>query len=128
MANARLEFANGCVANLSVSRLGRESVRKIRVFSEHHYVSLDSGSGTLYIADKPSREQVEAVENPLDALKGEVKKYEKADALLDEIVQFIQSVQTKSRPEITAEEGRDALEVCTQVLHAIKENERKRGH
>ncbi|MBX7222298.1 MAG: Gfo/Idh/MocA family oxidoreductase [Blastocatellia bacterium] len=116
IANARVEFANGCVANLTASRISSEKIRKIRFFQPHDYVSIDYteqrvGVWSLRppnVAD--ARPQI--AEQFLEVVKDEPLKLQLMD--------FVRSVETGETPEVDGPTGRYALELALRVVSEIK--------
>ena len=110
IANAHLEFANGCVANISASRVSQAPVRKLRVFQSNLYVSADLQAGKLrYVrqADGVIQETEEA--------------HEGGDALAEQAAVFVSSIGKKSAPELDGREGRRALELALKVGQLVRE-------
>lgn len=123
LANARLEFANGCVANITASRVSSERLRKLRVFQPHEYYSLDY-----------AEQQVAALKlippktaGALPEIVAESLQIEKREPLLAEIESFITSVQTRSAPVVSGAEGRRALALAIEVLEKIKAHSERAG-
>lgn len=126
IANARLEFANGCVANLSTSRMSLKKVREIRVFQPTGYFSFDfmkqSGhlvrkAGMLDYAAKLMAGQVQP--GDLAALPLEEVPLEKGEPLALELAHFVDSVARAQQPKVGAALGRRALEVAITVTEQI---------
>jgi predicted dehydrogenase len=117
IANARIEFENGCVANLTASRVSTEKVRKLRFFQPSEYVSIDY-----------SRQDVVVVRvGSADGGKTPVvlpRKIEppRQEPLKAEIESFLHTVQTRSQPVVTGEESKRALELAQQVVERIREH------
>jgi predicted dehydrogenase len=127
IANARLEFANGCVANLSTSRMSLKKVREIRVFQPSGYFSFDfmkqSGhlvrkTGMLDYAAKLMAGQVQP--GDLAALPLEEVPLEKGEPLALELAHFVDSVARAHQPKVGAALGRRALEVAITVTEQIR--------
>ena len=115
IANARLEFANGAVANVIASRVSREKMRRIRVFEHHRYQSLDFIEQTLDIAypqEKAGEEWPEIV-----AERVQVEPVKPLDAEIDA---FVDSVNTGRAPLVGGAVGLRALEVALQVKEKIE--------
>jgi len=119
IANARLEFENGAVANLTASRVSLgEGVRKIRIFEPERYISIDYQNQKMAIftlgegdgLDPMSRIQMEEV--PLD----------RQDVLMNEVQAFLDSVVTRRTPAVSGEDGLKALRVALQIRHGIARN------
>lgn len=127
IANARIEFENGCVANLSTSRMSLKKVREIRVFQQTGYFSFDfmrqSGhlvrtSGLLDYAGKLTAGAVDPTD--LTALPLEPVPLEKGEPLALELAHFTQSVATAHQPKVGGALGRQALEVAIQITEQIR--------
>lgn len=112
IANARLQFENGCVANVTASRASREAMRKIRIFQSDAYISIDYQERKIAIFRKGG----EGFPIPgLPNVTMEEKSFEQGDALLTEIRAFIDAVSTGSTPPVTGEDGKRALELALQI-------------
>lgn len=135
IANARLAFPNGCVANLTASRISDKSMRKIRIFSKDTYASIDFLNHSAQVYRKspnlPSPEKL--LKNiDLNAIKDyqsmmrekflEVKEPEikKVDQLESELTSFIDSIQNNKGPVVSGEDGLAALTVAEEIIHQIK--------
>jgi predicted dehydrogenase len=114
IANARIEFANGCVANLTASRTSTASLRRLRVFQHHEYISIDFGERRIGISKK--REALVEGEEPLDT---ETFQQPPGDALMTEIQAFVAAVTNGSRPVVSGREGRDALAAALEIDRMI---------
>jgi predicted dehydrogenase len=112
IANVRLQFPSGCVANLTASRVSTERVRKLRLFQPHEYISLDySRQEAVRFRVKPPL----AIDfAPLPSIKEEPLKLELED--------FFDSVSTRRPPIVTGEQGLAALEVAQAILNRIEEH------
>jgi predicted dehydrogenase len=114
IANARIEFANGCVANLTASRTSTASLRRLRVFQHHEYISIDFGDRRIGISKK--REALVEGEEPLDT---ETFQQPPGDALMTEIQAFVAAVRDGTRPVVSGREGRDALAAALEIDRMI---------
>jgi len=118
LANARLEFANGCTANITASRVAGERLRKLRVFQPHEYYSLDYADQQVAMCRLvPPREPgklPEIVAQPLEVTKRE--------PLLAEIEAFVSAVVNKTAPVVSGADGRRALALAEEVLEKIKQH------
>jgi predicted dehydrogenase len=117
LANARIEFANGTVANLTASRVSQNAQRKFRVFQPNQYVSIDFQIGEVNILTKTGEWKDDNL--PIDHQQFNL---EKGDALLAETRSFIDSV-ISDRPTLVS--GRDGLQAL-KLAEAIIDNARKR--
>ena len=124
IANVRLEFESGCVANFTASRVSTERVRKLRFFQPKQYVSLDYGRQDVLVfsvgegnaSGTPSANpQIQVVKPPTIA----------EEPLHAELKSFLDSVQRHSPPTMTLEDGRRALAVALDIVAAIGEHGRK---
>lgn len=110
IANVRLQFPGGCVANLTASRASTEQVRKLRLFAPHQYLSLDY-----------SRQDLIAVavgENRQISFKN--VSVTKDEPLKREIMDFVECVQTRRKPRVSGMEATRALEVALDILGKIE--------
>ena len=142
IANVRLEFEHGCVANFTASRVSTERVRKMRFFQPHQYLSLDFARQDLLVIDvtaaaagmaKMSREQIAAVAamagdgHPTAGMSLKKMPVEAGEPLRLEIEAFLDAVKTRSAPEVTVEDGRRALGLALEINRAIAEHTRAAG-
>ena len=108
IANARLRFENGCVANVTASRISPERLRKIRVFQDDGYLSLDyqEQAGEMYWKEG-----------------GEIRKapveVEKDEPLKLELSAFVESVRDGKTPAVTGQQGTDALAIAFKITEMI---------
>jgi len=110
IANARIEFANGFVANLSASRVSQAAVRKLRVFQQDLYVSADLHSGKLrYVGQRDGAIQVSD------------ETHEGGDALADQAAAFVAAVQKKSAIPVDGRQGRRVLDLALTVGRLVRE-------
>jgi len=110
IANARLEFANGCVANLSASRVSQAAVRKLRVFQADMYASADLQAARLRYVREADGNIAQTDET-----------YEGGDALADQAAAFAAAVQGSEAVQIDGREGRRALELALTVGRLVRE-------
>jgi predicted dehydrogenase len=122
IANARLEFENGSVANLTASRVNiGESVRKIRIFQTENYISLDYQKKEMAIFTLgPGKDQ-----DPMSRIKISHVPIGDEDALHAELTAFAEAVATRVPPPVTGEEGRRALEAALIVNREIASSLKK---
>jgi predicted dehydrogenase len=112
IANVRLQFPGGCIANLTASRVSTERVRKLRLFQPHEYISLDySRQDAVRFRVKPPMGIDFA---PLNVQKDEPLRLELED--------FFASVATRRKPHVTGEQSLAALEVAHDILDKIEEH------
>lgn len=129
IANARLRFENGCVANITSSRIAKDYVRKLRIFQQDMYVTIDFllGLTEVYrILDSHEKDPNAIVMAPLEGNNKQRQiVYEKpapkrTDALKLELENFLRSVQGLESPIVTGEEGREALRIATIIQEKIE--------
>src|SRR5262245_8212934 len=115
IANARIEFETGCVANLTASRVSTEKVRKLRFFQPSQYVSLDySRQDVVVLSVKPGEGNGPPIIAPQ---KLETTRVEPLKA---EIESFLKAVKYRTEPEVTAESSKRALELAQRVVEQIR--------
>ncbi|MGH8578622.1 MAG: Gfo/Idh/MocA family protein, partial [Gammaproteobacteria bacterium] len=111
IVNARLEFANGCVANLTASRVTPKAMRKLRIFQADAYFSLDTLAHKLTVARKASA----GAQTPITIQE---ISFDKTDALMLEIQAFVDAVRGNAQVLVTGEEGKRALAVALDIRAA----------
>jgi predicted dehydrogenase len=114
IANARLEFSSGCVANVTASRVSAERLRKIRIFQPDAYISLDYASQEITLYRRLPGEA--AHPSQLPRIVREEVAVEKEEPLRLELMSFVDSLRDRTRPEVSGEEAVEALRVATRVL------------
>jgi predicted dehydrogenase len=121
IANARLEFANGCVANVTASRISLKDERKIRLFQKDGYISVDFANHEITTV-KPNGGPSEGI---VPGMAVDQRCFVKSDALNDELRSFIQAVRHRSEPEVTGQMGRDALRIALDIMDQIQRSHPK---
>ena len=117
IANARIIFENGTVANLTASRVSNKTLRKIRVFQPDAYISVNCAKKEISVI----RLNGEGKDlNDYPQLTSEKIKYPDSDPLADEISSFVNVVMNGSSPVVTGQDGRRALEVALGIIDQIK--------
>ena len=117
IANARLQFESGCVANLTASRVSVERVRRVRIFQRDTFISLDYSQQEIAVYHRiPAADS--SAETPPTIVKEEIP-IDKAEPLRVELESFIECVQTRRRPLVSGEDGRDALKVASQIMEKL---------
>ena len=119
IANVRMEFESGCVANFTASRVSTEQVRKLRFFQPKQYVSIDYGRQDVLIFSVGSDGKVSGTPsaNPqIGMIKPEVNAEE---PLAAEIKAFLHAVRTRSQPIVSLEEGKRALAAALDIMSTI---------
>jgi predicted dehydrogenase len=129
IANARLEFADGCVANLTASRVSVERLRRIRFFTRNSYVSVDlfEKAGEAFVIKDPGSFRPGRVD-PLSLLSG-IRRTKldvpSGEPLALELAAFVRSLRGEGEGAAPARAGRDALAVAEQVREAMRERARQ---
>jgi predicted dehydrogenase len=112
IANVRLSFPGGCIANLTASRVSTERVRKLRLFQPHQYISLDYQKQEAVAVTVSGSQQIGF--QPLPVIKEEPLRLE--------VESFLESVATRRHPVVAGEDGLRALEVAHAILDKIEEH------
>lgn len=124
IANARLVFEGGAVANVTASRAAFKSERTIRIFQPNVYVSLDYGNRKI----KTCTLSEERDERGFPRLEMAEVPVEERDALADEIAAFLSSVATRTQPEVTGVDGLRALELAEQIAKSVTNESQSLGN
>ena len=111
IANARLEFENGCVANVTASRISRKRERRLRVFQKDAYLSADLQEKILAINRKGETGNIEGFPD----ITHEEFNFDDKDSLNLEVLDFIRAIQTGSAPKVTGEDGKRALATAIAI-------------
>ena len=144
IANARIQFANNCVANLTASRISLKKMRKMRLFQKDAYITMDFIQGVTEIYHLKSYQPTQPEEEQwIDEKKVDFSEYsplvwgevqhngikkrivyekrqpEQENALKLELQSFIKAIREKTLPPVTGEDGRNALKVAFQILEQI---------
>jgi predicted dehydrogenase len=114
IANARVEFASGCVANLTASRVTGERLRKIRVFQRDTSFVLDYANQELHLfrqvdGEGPGKSRLARIEVPVA----------RVEPLRQELLDFVASVRTRRPPMVSGEAGREAVALATQIIESL---------
>jgi predicted dehydrogenase len=126
IANVRMEFDSGCVANFTASRVSTERVRKLRFFQPQQYISIDySRQDVLVFTVDPSAAVVKASPNPGIGIQRPPVVSE--EPLHAELRSFLNSVRHRKRPEVPLEDGRRALAAALDIMAVIRQHSRKVG-
>ncbi len=131
MANTRIEFTNGCVANLTASRISKKQLRKFRIFENNKYTNIDflHPSQEIYILDKnkPKKKSPFVIisENKDKYILYSKSKIKSYNALTLELDNFIDSIVNQKKPLVSAYDGIAAIEVAFKILQQINYNNNK---
>ncbi len=111
IANARIVFNNCCVANVTASRASNKTERKMRIFQNDAYLSVDFQKRELATYRKGNGEMYPGIPN----IDVHISKYEESDALLTEIDHFLTNIKNNSSPKVTGQDGKRALQTAIQI-------------
>ena len=135
IANVRMEFESGCVANFTASRVSTERVRKLRFFQPRQYVSLDYSRQDVLVLTVDEFRPEPAEMDPFNPASVAASAFpgitpfkppvEQQEPLRAELSSFVRAVRERSTPEVTLEDGRRALAVALQIVDAIEEHSRR---
>jgi len=142
IANARLEFENGCIANVTASRISTKNERKIRLFQKDCYISVDFASHDITVIrrqnseDRIQNSEFRIQEPEVRSQKAtaaahllpelipnmEIKEmcFTKGDALEEELKSFVKAVRKRETSEVTGQMGRDALKIALNIMDQIR--------
>lgn len=137
IANVRMEFETGCVANFTASRISTERVRKLRFFQPHEYISVDYGRQDVLQfrvtnEERFSLEQLmgfagSASGSPIPGVAMNKPPVHQEEPLRAELKSFLDAVRARSRPVVSLEDGRQALKVALEIMEAIAEHHNRAG-
>jgi predicted dehydrogenase len=119
IANVRIEFASGCVANFTASRVSTERIRKLRFFQPRQYISIDYGRQDVLaftVGDEPGKVATPSVNPQIGVVKPTVTAEEPLHA---ELRSFLDSVRRRATPVVTLEDGRRALALALDIVADI---------
>ncbi|MCP4471231.1 MAG: Gfo/Idh/MocA family oxidoreductase [Gammaproteobacteria bacterium] len=119
IANARIEFENRCVANVTASRISRKRERKLRIFQKNAYLSADFQEKILALNCKGETNNTEGFKD----ISHEELRFEDNDALNLEVLDFIDAINANRRPLVNGEDGRRALETAIAITRQIKDSQ-----
>ena len=131
IANARIEFDNGCVANITASRMSLKNMRKTRIFQKDAYIAIDfleKKTEVIRLKSLKSSEEQDPFAIVLDLGKGRKKKQiyfenpniEANNAIKDELKSFADAINNNTEPIVTIEDGFHALETAHMILEKMK--------
>jgi len=115
IANVRLNFASGCVANVTASRISFKMLRKIRIFQPNAYLTVDYAKRELVVIEKkPGGKEFDPSQ-----ISGKTLRFEDVDPLEEELKAFVQSVKTRTVPLVDGTRGREALRLSLDITRLI---------
>jgi predicted dehydrogenase len=118
LANARITFESGCIANVTASRVSYKTERRMRVFARNHYLSCDLGEGRI----SGYRLRGDPMTEGLAAIATETYEIEKQDSLGNEIDAFLDCIATGGKPLVDGRAGCEALRVASMINDSIEEH------
>ena len=124
IANVRMEFESGCVANVTASRISVKDQRKIRLFQKDAYLSVDFAGREITVIRRDEKHAGGVIPG-MDIRQLSISK---ADVLEDELASFIEAVCTRNTPVVSGYEGRKALVVALSIMDQINEAIRRFGN
>ena len=135
IANVRIELESGCVANFTASRVSTERVRKVRFFQPKQYVSIDFSRQDVLVLTvddgagaKPEEDPFNPASVASSAFPGITPfkpKVEQQEPLRAELTSFLRAVRERSTPEVSLQQGREALAVALQIVDAIAQHSQR---
>jgi len=129
IANARLEFKSGCVANVTASRISTKNERKIRLknerkirlFQKDTYISVDFANQGIAVIQRNDK----VGGGLIPGMEIKQLSFAKGDALEDELKSFVKTVRRRENPEVTGQMGRDALKIALSIMKQIRDTNRR---
>jgi len=118
LANARITFASGCVANVTASRVSYKTERRMRVFGRSHYLNCDLGEGKIF----GYRLRGDPMTEGLAAIATETHEIPKQDSLANEIDSFLDCIINGTKPLVDGRAGSEALRVASMIKQSIAEH------
>jgi predicted dehydrogenase len=115
IANARLKFASGCIANITASRISKDRVRKIRIFQRDAYLSID------YAAQDVERWRLVRSDGAMPAIEGGKLEVAREEPLKIELADFVEAVQQRRSPGVSGAEGLRALRLARRITEAMRQ-------
>ena len=117
IANVRIEFENGCVANVTASRVSAKTERKMRIFQHNAYIAVDFHNRELHIYKKGDKEMHPGIPE----IVAEKSTYDNSDALKLEITAFLDSIHHGTPILVSGEDGRRALDAAIKISALLKD-------
>jgi len=117
IVNARIQFTNGCIANVTASRVSLKKERKLRFFQHNAYVSIDLQNKKVAIYRKGEGEMFAGIPEIIS----ETKTLDQGDALRDEIISFLEAITHNRPPVVSGEEGKRALATALEITRIVKQ-------
>ena len=115
IANARIQFKNGCVANATASRINHRNQRQLHIIQNQSYVDIDLQNGRMQF-----NTMTDEIHNGFQVIQRESKRLKKNDALLIEISEFLDCITEKRQPQVDGVAGRTALETALSITQSVQ--------
>jgi len=115
IANARIAFENGCVANVTASRISLKSERKMRIFQRDTYLTLDFQNKKVLIAKRGEGELMPGIPN----VQVQERELGQSDPLMLEISSFVEAIKEGKQPQVSGRDGRMALETALKINESL---------
>jgi predicted dehydrogenase len=125
IANVRLEFESGCVANFTASRVSTERVRKLRFFQPRQYISVDYGRQEVLVFSVGGPGEVSGTPSVNPQIGVAMPAVASEEPLRAELRSFLDAVRTRSQPLVSFEDGRRALALALDIVAAMREHNQK---
>ncbi len=119
IANVRITFESGCVANVTASRVSMKPQRKMRIFQHDAYISIDFQDKVLSVHRKGDKEMFPGIPE----ITSTESIFDNSDAILAETEAFIHAIQTQTPPPVTGEDGRQALDTAIRISKLLNRGE-----
>jgi len=116
IANARLEFESGCIANVTASRISTKKERKIRLFQKDAYISVDFVNQNITVINKNGDGEI----GPIPGMGIKSFSFTDSDHLWDELASFVKAAISREAPKVTGQMGRNALKTALSIMDQIK--------
>jgi predicted dehydrogenase len=120
IANVRVEFESGCVANVTASRISAKEMRKIRIFQQDSYLSIDFAAQAVEVYRKHPTSDPDS----MPEISYEKIDIGQGDSLKKEIAAFLSSVRHRTEPEVSGQAGRNALKVALEIVEQVETKKR----
>lgn len=115
IANARIAFENGCVANVTASRISLKSERKMRIFQRDTYLTLDFQNKKVLVAKRGDGELMPGIPN----VQVHEQELGQSDPLMLEITSFVEAIKEEKQPQVSGRDGRMALETALKINESL---------
>lgn len=116
IANARIEFTNGCVANVTASRISLKMERRMRIFQHDSYIALDLDHKNIMVHRKGTKEMFPGIPE----ITREKHSFDKGDALKEQIAAFLKSIANNTPPIVSGEDGKQALATALEITLIVR--------